>query len=418
MTSTFAAGEKVLLLDSKKRRYLIDLVDDGEFHSHAGFVTHAVDHRRSREGVVVRSTKGSEYTALRPTLEDFVVEMPRGAQVIYPKDLGADLHARRHRTGRAGVRERDRFGRAVDDDAALRRGDRRLRDPRRLRQPGPQERRELPRSGRARALPTSTSPTATRGSTRRMVRSTVWCSTSPNRGRSFPTPRACCLPAACWWRTHRRSPRPPRSARRSRASGSTPAHRGAPPGMAHRGPGRPARSPDGRPHRLPQRRSVPRPQRALTRLVRGATGQPRMEPECGAEALEQIGRVGPRDVRVGVAQIDDSVDPGVDLGGHEVRITVVVEQSARIGRRRRRRAIWNAERPTADGWSPRSSLFENSDAVLPGMIDREPHVGLTVGAERDERVIRRAAGHRRGRRGSSPSSTRSPRAAGVRWSWK
>jgi tRNA (adenine57-N1/adenine58-N1)-methyltransferase catalytic subunit len=35
----------------------------------------------------VRSTKGSEYTVLRPTLEDFVVEMPRGAQVIYPKDL-------------------------------------------------------------------------------------------------------------------------------------------------------------------------------------------------------------------------------------------------------------------------------------------------------------------------------------------
>ena len=87
MTGNFAAGEKVLLLDSKKRRYLIDLVADGEFHSHAGFVTHSsiID---EREGVVVRSTKGSEYTALRPTLEDFVVEMPRGAQVIYPKDLG------------------------------------------------------------------------------------------------------------------------------------------------------------------------------------------------------------------------------------------------------------------------------------------------------------------------------------------
>ncbi len=87
MTGLFAAGEKVLLLDSKKRRYLIDLVDDGEFHSHAGFVTHA-SIIGGREGVVVRSTKGSEYTALRPTLEDFVVEMPRGAQVIYPKDLG------------------------------------------------------------------------------------------------------------------------------------------------------------------------------------------------------------------------------------------------------------------------------------------------------------------------------------------
>jgi len=86
MTGVFTAGEKALLLDSKKRRYLIDLAAEGEFHSHNGFVTHA-EVIGQREGVVVRSTKGSEYTVLRPTLEDFVVEMPRGAQVIYPKDL-------------------------------------------------------------------------------------------------------------------------------------------------------------------------------------------------------------------------------------------------------------------------------------------------------------------------------------------
>jgi tRNA (adenine57-N1/adenine58-N1)-methyltransferase len=86
MTSEMVVGEKALLLDSKKRRYLIDLTEDGEFHSHAGFVSHS-DIVGQPEGVVVRSTKGSEYIALRPTLEDFVVEMPRGAQVIYPKDL-------------------------------------------------------------------------------------------------------------------------------------------------------------------------------------------------------------------------------------------------------------------------------------------------------------------------------------------
>jgi tRNA (adenine57-N1/adenine58-N1)-methyltransferase len=86
MTGVFTAGEKALLLDSKKRRYMIDLADGGEFHSHNGFVAHA-SVIGQREGVVVRSTKGSEYTVLRPTLEDFVVEMPRGAQVIYPKDL-------------------------------------------------------------------------------------------------------------------------------------------------------------------------------------------------------------------------------------------------------------------------------------------------------------------------------------------
>ncbi|MET0325214.1 MAG: tRNA (adenine-N1)-methyltransferase, partial [Ilumatobacteraceae bacterium] len=79
-------GDRVLLLDSKRRRYLVVLSEGGEFHSHAGFVPHA-DVVGRTEGAVVRSTRGSEYTVLRPTLEDFVLEMPRGAQVIYPKDL-------------------------------------------------------------------------------------------------------------------------------------------------------------------------------------------------------------------------------------------------------------------------------------------------------------------------------------------
>lgn len=82
----FAVGQRALLLDQKRRRYLIELVESGEFHSHAGFVPHSEIIGRA-EGVVVASTKGAEYTVLRPTLEDFVLEMPRGAQVIYPKDL-------------------------------------------------------------------------------------------------------------------------------------------------------------------------------------------------------------------------------------------------------------------------------------------------------------------------------------------
>jgi tRNA (adenine57-N1/adenine58-N1)-methyltransferase catalytic subunit len=86
MSRRFALGEKALLLDAKHRRYLVTLKEGGEFHSHAGFVAHA-DLIDQPEGITVKSTKGSAYTALRPTLEDFVVEMPRGAQVIYPKDL-------------------------------------------------------------------------------------------------------------------------------------------------------------------------------------------------------------------------------------------------------------------------------------------------------------------------------------------
>ena len=82
----FAYGEKVLMIDAKKRRYLFTLKNDGEFHTHLGFCNHSEIVGRP-EGDVVRSTKGAEYIALRPTLEDFVIQMPRGAQVIYPKDL-------------------------------------------------------------------------------------------------------------------------------------------------------------------------------------------------------------------------------------------------------------------------------------------------------------------------------------------
>lgn len=86
MNRPFRFGDKVLLLDTKQRRYLITLVEGGEFHSHNGFIPHAEIEGRA-EGLVARSTRGAVYIALRPTLEDFVVEMPRGAQVIYPKDL-------------------------------------------------------------------------------------------------------------------------------------------------------------------------------------------------------------------------------------------------------------------------------------------------------------------------------------------
>ncbi|CAN5565383.1 MAG: tRNA (adenine-N1)-methyltransferase [Iamia sp.] len=91
-----AAGEMVLLVDAKHRRYLITLEAGGEFHSHAGFIPH--DDLIGRDaGREVRSTRNSKYVVLRPTLSDFVLKMPRGAQVIYPKDIGpllmlADIH--------------------------------------------------------------------------------------------------------------------------------------------------------------------------------------------------------------------------------------------------------------------------------------------------------------------------------------
>jgi tRNA (adenine57-N1/adenine58-N1)-methyltransferase catalytic subunit len=79
------AGEQVVLHDRKGRRYLVTLREDGEWHSHAGVLRHA-DLIGAREGAVVRTSGNMEITALRPTLEEFVLKMPRGAQVVYRKD--------------------------------------------------------------------------------------------------------------------------------------------------------------------------------------------------------------------------------------------------------------------------------------------------------------------------------------------
>lgn len=79
-------GSRLLLVDNKGRRYLVTLKDGGEFHSHNGFVPHE-QLAATPVGSTVETTKGGVYRVLEPTLEDFVLEMPRGAQVIYPKDL-------------------------------------------------------------------------------------------------------------------------------------------------------------------------------------------------------------------------------------------------------------------------------------------------------------------------------------------
>ncbi|HET8621711.1 MAG TPA: tRNA (adenine-N1)-methyltransferase, partial [Acidimicrobiales bacterium] len=90
MTRAFAAGDQVLLIDAKKRRYLVTLEPGGEFHTHAGVLPH--DHLiGAAEGTTFRSSRGATMLGIRPTLAEFVLKMPRGAQVIYPKDLGPIL---------------------------------------------------------------------------------------------------------------------------------------------------------------------------------------------------------------------------------------------------------------------------------------------------------------------------------------
>jgi tRNA (adenine57-N1/adenine58-N1)-methyltransferase len=81
----FRPGDRVQLTDPKKRQHTITLTAGGQFHTHRGIVAHD-DLIGEPEGIVVKSTAGTPYLALRPLLSDYVLSMPRGAQVIYPKD--------------------------------------------------------------------------------------------------------------------------------------------------------------------------------------------------------------------------------------------------------------------------------------------------------------------------------------------
>lgn len=84
------AGDLVLLVDQKSRRYLVELSVGGEFGTHAGVVPHDAIIGQP-EGAHASSTRGQAFRVYRPTLSDFILEMPRGAQVIYPKDIGPIL---------------------------------------------------------------------------------------------------------------------------------------------------------------------------------------------------------------------------------------------------------------------------------------------------------------------------------------
>jgi tRNA (adenine57-N1/adenine58-N1)-methyltransferase len=90
MSGELAEGDLVQFLDNKGRRYQAVLTVGKEFHSHSGFVAHT-DIIGLPEGSTVRTTRGQAFLVLRPTLSEFILKMPRGAQVIYPKDIGPIL---------------------------------------------------------------------------------------------------------------------------------------------------------------------------------------------------------------------------------------------------------------------------------------------------------------------------------------
>ncbi|MDY6869975.1 MAG: tRNA (adenine-N1)-methyltransferase [Actinomycetota bacterium] len=90
-TGPFTVGDRVQLTDAKGRHYTMLLTPGGEFHTHRGMI--ALDNVIGLpEGSVVKSTSGDQFLVLRPLLVDYVMSMPRGAQVIYPKDAAQIVH--------------------------------------------------------------------------------------------------------------------------------------------------------------------------------------------------------------------------------------------------------------------------------------------------------------------------------------
>ena len=83
----FRPGDRVQLTDPKNRMHTIVLEPGKAFHTHRGALEHDALIGLP-DGSVVTSSGGTAYLALRPLLSDYVLSMPRGAQVVYPKDSG------------------------------------------------------------------------------------------------------------------------------------------------------------------------------------------------------------------------------------------------------------------------------------------------------------------------------------------
>ena len=81
----FQAGDRIQLTDSKGKLYSFTITPGKEWHTHKGWITHD-DLIGLPEGSVVSTTAGLKFTAFIPLLADYVLSMPRGATIVYPKD--------------------------------------------------------------------------------------------------------------------------------------------------------------------------------------------------------------------------------------------------------------------------------------------------------------------------------------------
>ena len=81
----FAAGDRIQLTDPKGKLYSFTITPGKEWHTHKGWIVHD-DLIGLPEGSVVSTSAGLKFTAFVPLLSDYVLSMPRGATIVYPKD--------------------------------------------------------------------------------------------------------------------------------------------------------------------------------------------------------------------------------------------------------------------------------------------------------------------------------------------
>jgi tRNA (adenine57-N1/adenine58-N1)-methyltransferase len=86
----FHEGDRVQLSDDKGKLYSITLKSGDQWHSHKGWLNHD-DIIGRDEGSLIETNSGTKYQALRPLLTDYVLSMPRGATIVYPKDAALIL---------------------------------------------------------------------------------------------------------------------------------------------------------------------------------------------------------------------------------------------------------------------------------------------------------------------------------------
>jgi tRNA (adenine57-N1/adenine58-N1)-methyltransferase len=81
----FSAGDRIQLTDPKGKMYTFTITPGKEWHTHKGWIVHN-DLIGLPEGSVVSTSAGLQFTAFKPLIGDFVLSMPRGATIVYPKD--------------------------------------------------------------------------------------------------------------------------------------------------------------------------------------------------------------------------------------------------------------------------------------------------------------------------------------------